>query len=60
MVGFVYANHLGDSSSARSAYLKFLENYPNHELIPSVRFELENMGRPVEDIDVLREVVNAN
>lgn len=60
MVGFVYANHVGDSSSATSAYLKFLEHYPNHELIPSVKFELENMGKPVEDIDVLRDVVNAS
>ena len=60
MMGFVYANHLGDYQSAQQAYLQFIDHYPNHELIPSVRFELENMGKPMEEIDVLKDVVNAS
>ena len=59
MIGFVYANHLGDYSSAQQAYLQFIDHYPNHELMPSVKFELENMGKPMEEIDVLKDVVNA-
>ena len=60
MMGFVYANHLGEFDAAQQAYQEFLDSYPNHELIPSVKFELENMGKKVEDIDILKDVVNAS
>ena len=60
MLGFVYANHLADYPAAQQAYLQFIDHYPNHELIPSVEFELENMGKPMDDIDVLKDVVNAS
>lgn len=60
MMGFIYANHLGEFRNAQRAYLDFLDSYPNHELIPSVKFELENMGKKVEDIDILKDVVNAS
>ena len=60
MIGFIYANHLSDYRSAQQAYRQFIDHYPHHELIPSVKFELENMGKPMEEIDVLKDVVNAS
>lgn len=60
MIGFMYANHFGNYEAARQAYLDFLNRYPNHELIPSVKFELENLGKPVEEIDALKGVANAS
>ena len=59
MVGFVYANHLGDYEAARRAYLGFRDQYPNHELIPSVQFELENLGKSADEIEALKDVANA-
>ena len=59
MIGFVRANYLTDYHGAREAYNDFLERYPNHELIQSVNFELANLGRSIEDIDVLKDIVNA-
>ena len=59
MIGFVKANYLTDYDGAREAYNDFLVRYPNHELIHSVNFELANLGRPIEDIDVLKDIVNA-
>ncbi|UCD38637.1 MAG: outer membrane protein assembly factor BamD, partial [Fidelibacterota bacterium] len=56
MVGFVNANHLEDYEAAKSAYIEFIHRYPNHELIPSVRFELDNLGRPVEEIEELKGI----
>ena len=56
MIGFVNANHIGNYDAAREAYKDFLNRYPNHELIPSVQFEMENLGKPVEDIDALKSV----
>ncbi|MEE9466153.1 MAG: tetratricopeptide repeat protein [Candidatus Neomarinimicrobiota bacterium] len=60
MIGFVSANHLGDYQTAREAYQDFLHRYPHHELVPSVQFELENLGKSVEEIDALKGVVDAN
>ena len=60
MVGFVSANYLDDLETARLAYDQFLEKYPNHELGESVRFELKNLGRAVEEIEELKDVVNVD
>lgn len=60
MIGFVNANHLENYEAARQAYVDFLNRYPNHELIPSVKFELENLGKPVEEIDALKGIVDAS
>ncbi|UCD38262.1 MAG: tetratricopeptide repeat protein [Fidelibacterota bacterium] len=60
MIGFVNANHLEDYDAAQKAYLDFIHRYPNHELIPSVRFELENLGKPVEEIENLKAISNAS
>ena len=55
MVGFVQANYLQKHEPAREAYQTFLARYPNHELISSVTFELENLGKQVEDIESLMQ-----
>lgn len=60
MIGFLNANHLEDFEAAREAYMDFMSRYPNHELVPSVKFELENLGKPVEDIDALKGITNAS
>ena len=60
MIGFVNANYLDDLEAAEKAYNQFLEKYPNHELGESVRFELKNLGRPVEEIDELKDVVDVD
>ncbi|MCK4578187.1 MAG: outer membrane protein assembly factor BamD [Candidatus Marinimicrobia bacterium] len=59
MVGFVNANYIADLESAGSAYKLFLEQYPNHELVGSVQFELQNLGKKVEEIEALKGVVDA-
>ncbi len=53
MIGFVNANYLQDIEAARKAYSAFIEKYPNHELVPSVQFELDNLGKPLDEINVM-------
>lgn len=53
MIGFVNANYLQDMEAAQKAYNAFIEKYPNHELVPSVQFELDNLGKSLDDIDVI-------
>lgn len=53
--GFILANNLNQMDSAKSVYNYFLKRYPNHELVPSVKFELQNLGKSP---DLLLEITN--
>jgi TolA-binding protein len=50
MKGFTLDNHLNDYESAGQAYRSFLEEFPNHNLLPSASFLLENLGKSEEEI----------
>ena len=50
MIGFIYANNQVDTVKARMAYNEFLEKYKDHELASSVKWELENLGKDINDI----------
>ncbi|NUN69768.1 MAG: tetratricopeptide repeat protein [Bacteroidetes bacterium] len=49
LVGFIYNNNLQNQDSARFYYERFLEKYPAHELAPSVRLEVEMLGRTPQE-----------
>jgi TolA-binding protein len=59
MAGFVSATYSGAYEQAEGYYRQFLEKYPNHELVPAAEFELENLGKDVEEIDALKGIVDA-
>ncbi len=50
MVGFIQANELGEIDSARVTYNKFIEQYPDNEMTPSAKIELENLGLSADEI----------
>lgn len=50
MTGYIFHNELHDLDNARSTFETYLSKYPDHEMVPSARFELENLGRPPEEI----------
>ena len=54
MSGFVYANSVSDTARARLAYNTFLEKYPDHELVPSVEWELKYLGKDINEIPALK------
>jgi len=54
MVGFIYANHIKDYKKAEKAYRAFLEKYPQHDLVASVKWELDHLGQDINEIDFLR------
>jgi len=56
MIGYIYANVLNDLDSARQEYMAFMENYPKHELTPSVKFELDFLGKDINEIPVLKHI----
>jgi len=59
MLGYIYANFLFDYNLARNEYEIFLDkfsNKANSNLIESVKFELDNLGKDLKDIPALKEI----
>jgi len=50
MLGYIYSNYTREFDEARKWYEFFLKKFPEHELAVSVRFELENIGKDVDQI----------
>ena len=50
LMGFTYENELNQKEKAKQYYNEFLEKYPKHELIESVKFSLKNIDKPMEEI----------
>ena len=48
--GFIYDSKLFRIDSAAMVYKKFLREFPQHELIPSVRTALSNLGKSPDQI----------
>jgi len=45
MIGFIQSEELKNYEAARNAFQRMIENYPNHELVGSAKWMLENMGK---------------
>jgi TolA-binding protein len=60
MIGFIYANSVGDTAKAGEAYRVFLKKYPNDELRPSVEWELKYLGKDIDDIPELTTLGDAS
>ena len=42
--------------SAKIEYEEFLNRFPEHELSPSVKFEIEYLGKSVDEIPALKHI----
>lgn len=50
MVGFIQANELGKIDEAKATYEKFLELYPESEMVESAKSEIKNLGLSLNEI----------
>ncbi len=50
MLAFLYNNETKQIDSAKKYYELFLASYPDHELAPSAKFELETLGKGPEEL----------
>lgn len=48
--GFTYSEYIKDYKKAELAYKAFIERYPNSDLVPSIQFELQNLGKSPEEL----------
>lgn len=58
MVGFIYANYINDLEKAKEEYSRFLELYPDHNLVKDVNFELQYLGKDINQIPVLKKAAS--
>jgi|TARA_B100000809_G_scaffold144038_1_gene141580 outer membrane protein assembly factor BamD (BamD/ComL family) len=58
MIGYIYANVVNDPKSAQIEYNEFLKKFPTHELAPSVKFEIEFLGKGIEEIPALKHITS--
>ena len=58
MIGYIYANVLKDFDKARSEYQVFLDRFPKHELHPSVKFEINHLGKDINEIPALKHITS--
>ena len=56
MMGFINANYLKNLDKARQYYQEFLKKYPNHKLAKDARYELQNLGKDIEDLPFIKGV----
>lgn len=55
MIGFIYANDIKNFEKAKEVYQEFLAKFPEHELVTSVKWELDNLGKDINDIEFITE-----
>ena len=53
MIGFIYNNYVQDTTQAGVAYRTFLEKFPTHDLADDVRWELQYLGKSIDEIPEL-------
>jgi TolA-binding protein len=56
MIGFIYANNLENYEQAKTYYTRFIEKFPDHELVASARYELETLGKDVNELDIFKKM----
>lgn len=55
MVAFINANYMDNQKKARKYYTEFLEKYPKHDLADDAKYELENLGKDIDDLPFLKD-----
>ena len=56
LIAFTYGNNLNDLDNAKKEYKEFMEQYPNSPLKVSAEFELKNIGKSIDDIEMFKDL----
>jgi len=56
MLGFIYANSLGNLEEAKKYYTLFIEKYPDHDLADDAQYELNNLGKDINDLPIFKDM----
>ena len=50
LIAFTYNNQLQDAENAKKTYEEFLKKYPNNDLANSAKFEIQNLGKSIDNL----------
>ncbi len=56
MLGFINANDLKNLDAAKKYYTAFIKKYPNHELADDAQYELDNLGKDLNDLPIFKKL----
>ncbi len=56
LLGYINANDIKDYDAAKKYYGMLIEEYPDHELVTSAKFEIQNLGKDVNEMPFLKNV----
>jgi antitoxin component YwqK of YwqJK toxin-antitoxin module len=54
LIAFTYHNSLREEDLARQHYAEFIKNYPESPLKVSAEFEMENIGKDIDNMDLFK------
>lgn len=55
MLGFINANDVKNLDEAKKYYSLFVEKYPDHDLADDAQYELENLGKDINDLPIFKD-----
>ena len=58
MLGFINANDVKNFEEAGKYYSAFVDKYPKHELADDAQYELENLGKDINDLPIFKDAVS--
>ena len=56
MIGFINANHINNYEEAKKCYIQFIEQYPTHELTASAKYEIETLGKDINELPIFKKI----
>jgi TolA-binding protein len=58
MLGFINANNTKDFEAAEKHYKEFIAKHPNHDLTDDAEYELQNLGKDLNELPMLQKIKN--
>ena len=59
LIGFISNNYTKDLDQAKEYYELFIKKYPEHDMISSAKYELENLGKDIESLPIFQEIADS-
>lgn len=59
MLGFINANDIVNLEEAKKYYTMFIEKYPQHDLADDAQYELDNLGKDINDLPIFKDAVDS-
>jgi len=60
MIGYMYANYVNNYEKAKKEYRRFIDLYPTDQLVSAVDFEMNHLGKSLDDLDFLPSADSSN